>query len=119
MPKPISPKFHGVLDYLSVLLLFAAGPVVGFDGLASQLTSTLAGVVLVYSAATSYPLGLVRLISFKSHLVLDAILAVGVILSPWIFGFSGDPKACYFFVVYGVFVLLVVALSDSKGGVKL
>ncbi|HXV15861.1 MAG TPA: SPW repeat protein [Gemmatimonadaceae bacterium] len=114
MPKPIGLKFHGVLDYLSVLLLFAAGPVVGFDGIASQITSTLAGVVLVYSAATSYPLGLVRLISFKGHLILDAVLAVGAILSPWIFGFSGDPKACYFFVVYGVFVLIVVGLSDSR-----
>lgn len=116
MPKLIGPKMHGVIDYLSVLLLLTAGPLFGFDGLASQITSTLAGAVLVYSAATAYPPGIVRLISFRAHLVIDTILGVAMIVMPWITGFGSDGKARFFFVAYGLFALIIVALTKSDTG---
>src|SRR5574338_695279 len=98
MAKPISPKIHGVLDYLSVLLLFAAGPLFGFDGLASQITSTLAGVVLVYSAATAYPLSIIKMIPFRTHLIFDAIIGAFMIVGPFALGFSDGGLRLYFFI---------------------
>lgn len=112
MAKPIGPRLHGVLDYLAVLLLFAAGPLVGFDGIASQITSTLAGVVLVYSAATAYPYSIIKMIPLRAHLVIDALVGSLMIASPWAFRFSDIAPACYFFVGYGVSALIVVALSS-------
>jgi len=47
MKKPISPRLHGIIDYLSVPLLLAAGPLFQFGGRAAQITSTVAGAVLV------------------------------------------------------------------------
>ena len=114
MAKPISPKAHGYLDYLSVLLLLVAGPVFGFDGVASQITSTLAGVVLVYSAATQYPLSIIRMIPFRTHLVFDAIIGAFMIVAPFALGFSDARRALYFFVVYGVFELIVVFLTRPQ-----
>ncbi len=110
MAKPISPKVHRVLDFASVLLLLAAGPIFGFKGQPAEITSTLAGVVLVYSIFTWF----VKMIPLRVHLVLDAVVGLAMIFSPFWLGFSDVARACYFFVGFGVFVLVVVVLSDSS-----
>ena len=114
MPKPISPKLHGVVDYLSVPLLLAAGPLFGFDGQPAEITSTLAGVVLIYSLFTAYPLGLVKMIPFPMHRVIDIVFGAAMILSPFILKY--DPAARNFFVAIGIFSLIVVALTDFSRG---
>jgi hypothetical protein len=110
MPKPISPRIHGVIDYLSVPLLLAAGPLFGFEGKPAEITSTLAGVVLVYSLFTSYPLGLVKMIPFPMHRVIDIVFSGAMILSPFVLKY--DQPARNFFVAMGILSLIVVALTD-------
>lgn len=112
MTKPISPKLHGVIDYLTVPLLIAAGPLFGFDAVPAQITSTLAGVVLVYSAATAYPLGLVKLVPPTAHRAIDILVGIGMLTAPWLLGFQHDDAACRFFVGFGILALAVAALSD-------
>lgn len=119
MAKPISPRLHGVIDYLAVPLLLAAGPLLGLKGLPAETTSTLAGIVLVVAAFTAYPLGLVKMIPMKAHLVIDAVLGIGLIASPYVLHFSGDTRACYFFVGFGVLVLLLTLLTDARSDVQL
>ena len=119
MRKPISPTLHGVIDYLAVPLLLAAGPLSGFKGLPAEMTSTLAGIVLVIAAATAYPPGLVKMIPMRIHLVIDAVLGIGLIASPYVLHFSGDTRACYFFVGFGVLVLMLTLLTDPKSNVQL
>ena len=114
MAKPISPKLHGVIDYLSVPLLLAAGPLFHFSGWPAQVTSTLAGVALVYSAFTRYPLGLVKMISFPMHGVIDFMFAAALLLSPFVFHFSNDSPARNFFIAMGIFSLIVIALTDFR-----
>jgi len=111
MTKPITPKIHGIIDYLSVPLLLLAGPVFAFDAMPAKITSTLAGIVLVYSAATAYPPGLVKLLSLNAHRVIDIILAAGLIAAPWLLHFE-QSSARWFFVAMGLFTLLVVSMTD-------
>lgn len=108
MAKPVSPKLHRALDFISVPLLLAAGPLFHFNGLPADITSTFAGVVLVYSVFTWF----VRMITIKVHLVIDAVLGLAMIFSPFWLGFSDVEAACYFFVAVGAFVLVVVLLTD-------
>ena len=110
MPKPISPGIHRVIDFVAVLLLLAAGPLFGFTGRPAEITSTLAGVVLVYSVFTWF----VKMITLKVHLVIDAVLGLAMIFCPFWLGFSDIEPACFFFVGFGVFVLAVVLLTDSS-----
>ena len=110
MAKPISPTLHGVIDYLTVPLLLAAGPLLHFDGRPAEITSTLAGVVLVYSLFTDYPPSLVKMITLPQHRVIDIVLAVAVIVSPFVLGFAGSARA--FFIAMGVVSLIVVSLTD-------
>ena len=110
MPKPISPKVHGVVDYLTVPLLLAAGPLFGFEGRPAEITSTLAGVVLVYSLFTAYPLGFVKMIPFPMHRVIDIVFGMAMLVSPFVLGY--DSAARNFFVFLGIVSLVVVALTD-------
>jgi hypothetical protein len=112
MTKPISPRAHGVIDYLTVLLLLAAGPLFHFEGRAAEITSTLAGAVLIYSLFTAYPLGLVKMIAFSLHRVIDIVFAIAMLVSPFLLGFSDVIAARNFFVAFGIFSLIVVALTD-------
>jgi hypothetical protein len=116
--KPISPKLHGVIDYLAVPLLLAAGPLFGFKGVPAETTSTLAGIVLVLAVFTAYPLGLVKMIPIKMHLVIDAVLGIGMIVSLFVLHFSSDARACYFFVGFGIVVLLLVLLTAPTSDVQ-
>lgn len=110
MPKLISPKVHRALDLAAVLLLLAAGPLFHFKGQPAGITSTLAGVVLVYSVFT----WLVKMITLKVHLVIDAVLGLAMIFAPFWLGFSDVRPAGYFFVGFGVFVLIVVLLTEPS-----
>ena len=112
MAKPISLRLHGIIDYLTVPLLLLAGPFLGFRDLAGQITSTLAGAVLVYAAGTAYPLGLVKLVPLAGHRAIDAILGIFMIAAPWLFGFVEVAPARNFFVAFGIFSLIVVVLTD-------
>lgn len=116
MTRPISPKVHGVLDYLLVPLLLVAGPLFHFDGQPAEITSTLAGVVLIYSLFTDYPPGLVKMIAFPLHRVIDIVFAAAMIISPFILHFSDVVPARNFFVAIGVASLVVMALTDFSYG---
>lgn len=110
MPKPISPGIHRIIDFVAVLLLLAAGPLFGFTGRPAEIASTLAGVVLVYSVFTWF----VKMIRLRVHLVIDAVLGLAMIFSPFWLGFSDVAHACWFFVGFGAVVLVVVLLTDSS-----
>jgi hypothetical protein len=71
------------------------------------------------AAFTAYPPGLVKMIPMKAHLVIDAVLGIGLIASPSVLHFSGDTRACYFFVGVGVLVLLLTLLTDPRSKVQL
>jgi hypothetical protein len=110
--KPISPKLHGIIDYLTVPLLLAAGPLFHFDRRPAEITSTLAGVVLIYSLFTAYPPGLVKMITLPQHRAIDIVFAVAMLVSPFALGFTGSARIV--FVAIGIFSLIVVALTDFR-----
>jgi hypothetical protein len=57
---------------------------------------------------------LFKLLPFPTHGAIETIMAIAWIVVPWLFGFSGHDAARNFFVVAGLGLLLVVALTDYK-----
>jgi hypothetical protein len=88
--KIIPRNVHGVLDYLVGILLIAAPWVLGFadDGPPTYVPVILGAGALVYSFLTNYELGLLRIIPFRTHLILDVLSGALLALSPWLFGFA-------------------------------
>jgi hypothetical protein len=86
----ISTRTHGVLDYLTGLLLLAAPYALGFaDGTAAQyLPQTLGAALIGAALLTDYELGLIRVIPMSVHLTLDLAAGALLVASPWLFGFA-------------------------------
>jgi hypothetical protein len=105
---PIPAFVHGLLEYLAAALLIAAPFLLTFDDDTATAVSIVAGVVvLVVTASTALPTGLIKSIPVQAHAVIDYLLALVLIASPFLFAFTGDGTATAFFIVLGVAHLLI------------
>lgn len=86
----IPTKIHGVLDYLSGLLLIASPWLFGFaNGEFAQWIPMIVGAtILVVSLLTDYELSAAKLIPMRTHLALDVLSGATLAASPWLFGFA-------------------------------
>jgi hypothetical protein len=105
---PVPAWLHGAIEYVAAALLIAAPFLLSFESDAATAVSIVIGVLaLVMTSATALPTGIIRSIPVKTHAVADYVLAAVLIASPFIFGFSDDGTATAFFIVLGVFHLLL------------
>jgi predicted Kef-type K+ transport protein len=105
---PIPAFAHGVIEYLAAALLIAAPFLFSFESDAATAASIVIGVLLlVMTACTALPTGIIKSIPVQAHGVVDYVLAGVLIASPFIFGFSDDGTATAFFIVLGVVHLLM------------
>ena len=88
--KFIDTKTHGFLDYIVGLFLIVAPWVFGLDPATAEgmIFIIMGAGVVVYSLITSYELGLIRVLSMKTHLTLDVLSGILLAASPWLFGFA-------------------------------
>ena len=116
--KLLSPRAHGYVDYL-VVAWFLAGPnVFQFGGLAATIAYVLAGVHLLLTVATNFPLGLVKVVPFPLHGLIEVGVAVLLFALPWVAGFSIDEVAKNFYVGAGAAVLVVFLITDYLAGYR-
>jgi hypothetical protein len=105
---PVPAFVHGVLEYVAGALLIAAPFLFSFDSDTATAVSIAAGVVvLIVAASTAMTTGLIKSIPVHAHVILDYVLAIVLIASPFLFGFSEDSAATPFFIVLGVVHLLL------------
>jgi hypothetical protein len=112
--KILDPRPHGYIDYLAVVLLALAPWLFGFGGVAATLCYVLAVLQLGMSLVTAYPLGVVKLLPFTIHGGVELATSIFLIVAPWLFRFSGFNAARNFFIVAGLGLLLVFALTNYK-----
>lgn len=115
MKKALNPKVHGILDYALAALFLLAPTLFGFTETAATVSYVIGVVYIATSLLTKYPLGAIKVIPFPTHGVLESVMAVTWIIFPWVFGFAGDAAARNFFVIAGVGLLVVAALTDYTG----
>lgn len=111
----LSPKIHGVLDYVAATVLVAGPFLLGIhkaDTMATMLSVLLGAGLFGYSMITDYAYSLAGAVSFRIHLVFDTVAGLGAIAAPYIFGFADIAK--WYYIAMGVGVLIVVMLTDVK-----
>jgi len=105
---PIPLFIHGVIEYGAGVLFIIAPFIFGFDSGTAKAVSIVFGLlILVVAASTDAPTGLSRSIPIKGHVILDFAVAIALVASPFLFGFSGDGNATAFFIVLGIVHLLL------------
>ena len=113
--KVLKPLWHAVLDYGLAILFLLAPALFGFesDG-ARSLSHAIGATYIAASLLTRYPLGIIKLIPFPVHGILETVAALAWIALPFIAGFTDDRAARNFFVLAGVALILVVSLTDYR-----
>jgi len=104
---PIPPWIHGAVDYLLGAFLILSPFLFSFDAGAATATGIVAGVlVLVLASSTAWATGLIKSIPPSAHAIFDLIIAILLIASPFLFGFSDETSPTAVFMVTGVLALL-------------
>lgn len=108
----IPTRIHGMLDYTVGVALIAGTWMMPFaGGKAETWVPVLVGVAsILQGLLTNFELGLYGLIPVRMHLAMDALLALLLAASPWLFGFAEYVWIPH--VAIGVAILLVAAMTS-------
>jgi len=113
--KFITKKIHSLLDYPVALALISL-PFLLQLGSSNPLAfylSIITGVAaLILTLFTDHQTGVVKVISYKIHLIVDFLVGLTFVTLPFILGFQGIDLIYY--LVNGVTVLLVVSLHKKE-----
>lgn len=112
--KILSPKVHGILDYVVVVAFALAPTLFHFSQLPAVISYALAVIHLLLTLTTAFPLGVVKWIPFTIHGSLELIVSVALVVLPWVAGFAGEAAARLYFVSSGVVIFVVWLLTDYK-----
>ena len=115
MTRFMNKTLHAYLDYPVALGLIAM-PFVLELGTVNPLAfwfSVVTGVAaLVLTTFTDHQFGVVKILPYKLHLLVDFMVGAAFVAAPFVLGFAGL-EAVYYWVL-GATVLLVVALDNTQ-----
>ncbi len=107
----LSPSTHGIIDYVTVIAFALAPTLFQFGGVPAAVAYGLAGVHLVMTLATRFPMGMFEGVPLRAHGVIELVVSAALIILPWVAGFV-QPGAQWFFPVMGVSIFVIWLLSD-------
>ncbi|WP_299130971.1 hypothetical protein [uncultured Winogradskyella sp.] len=113
--KFITKKIHSYLDYPVAISLIALPFLLNLgesNPIAFYLSVVVGVAALILTILTDHQTGLIPVISYRLHLLVDGAVAVLFILAPFIFSFEGIDA--YFYWINGAAVLLVVSLHKKE-----
>lgn len=109
----LSTKIHGYLDYIMGATLILLPFILDIpDGAATTVLIVLGAGVIVYSLATDYELGLFKILSMKTHLIIDLMGGALLIAAPWLFDFADE--TFWPFVILGVLEIGASLLTKKE-----
>jgi len=110
----LSPKVHGILDYVVVLVFLAAPNVLLLSGVPTMISYALAGIHLLLTLFTDFPLGVVKIISFRIHGLIEFVVGPVLVVLPWLAGFSQSAPARGFYIGAGIVIFLTWLITDYQ-----
>jgi len=111
----VSPRVHGVLDYVFAALFLGAPLWLDFTSPVAQFSSfAFGGAILLLSLMTRYPLGVLRVIPFPVHGGIEFVSALVLIALPWLGRFEAALPARNFFLATGAVLFGLWLTTDYK-----
>jgi len=113
--KFVTKQIHAYLDYPVAIALIGLPFLLGL-GSSNPLAFTLSVVTgvaaLILTILTDHSLGLVKVIPYKIHLLVDFLVGATFVIAPFVLGFEGLDAIYYW--VNGAAVLFVVVCINLK-----
>ncbi|MFN0048378.1 MAG: hypothetical protein ACKVOU_04570 [Cytophagales bacterium] len=116
--KFITKTIHAYLDYPVAVALIALPFVLGLGSsnpIALQLSVVTGIAAFILTLFTNHKLGVIKIIPYNIHLIVDAIVGLVFVISPFIFSFKGIDA--YYYWINGVTVLTVVSLHKPEAAI--
>jgi len=116
MQKPISRKAHGAIDYAYAALVSHLPEVAGFkdEKKAALLCHLLGSGAFAYTALTKAEWGIVKVIPFKAHLLIDLTASLFTLGAPWLLGFAGNKKVRNIVLAVGAAGVVASLLTETE-----
>ena len=113
----VSLSLHVLIEYGVGVLTIVAPFLFSFDSTSAKVVSVLVGAgILVLAVVTDAPTGIARSLPVASHVVLDYVVALLLIVAPFVFGFSDDDDAATaYFILIGVAYIMLSVLTRYRG----
>lgn len=111
----VTKQIHAYLDYPVALMLMTAPFLLGLGSshpLAKWLSVGTGVAALVLTLITDHQLGVIRVLPYAWHLVVDFLVGVTFLVAPFALGFNG--LDAWFYLVNATAVLLVVGLHKPE-----
>lgn len=113
--KFITQKTHAFLDYPVAIALMILPFILGLgkiNSLAIWISLTTGIAAFILTILTNHQLGLIKVISYKLHLIVDFIVGLSFVIIPFLFAFKGIDA--YYYWINGATVLLVVSAHKPQ-----
>jgi len=107
---------HVVVEYGVGVLTILSPFLFSFDDDAAKVLAVLIGAgILVLAVVSDAPTGLARTLPAASHVVLDYVIGLLLIVLPFVFGFAGDDGAATaYFIALGVGYVVLAVLTRYR-----
>ena len=106
---------HAIIDYLIAIILTAGPAFAGFTGRQAKYAYLLAALMFTLGLLTRYPLGVAKAIRFHVHGAVELVIAILILILPWLANFSRGVHSRNFFVFVGILMLSIWFLTDFRG----
>lgn len=113
--KIISPRVHGYLDYATVIVFLLAPTLIGLTGFPAIFAYVLAGVHLVMTLVTNFPLGIGKLIPLPIHGWVERVVGPVLVLISFVPEFTVEAPARIFYIVMGIVIIVAGLITDYRG----
>lgn len=115
-PNSIPLAVHVLIEYAVGVLTIVSPFLLSFDDDAAKIVAVLIGAgILVLAVVSDAPTGLARTLPAASHVVLDYVLGLLLIVVPFVFGFAGDDTAATaYFIALGVGYVVLAVLTRYR-----
>jgi hypothetical protein len=112
----VTLSMHVLIEYGVAVLTIMSPFLFSFDATAAKLVAVLIGAgILVLAVLTDAPTGIARSLPVASHVVLDYVISLLLIVAPFVFGFSDDDTgATAYFLVIGIGYVLLAVLTRYR-----
>lgn len=113
--RAIGAVSHAIIDYAMVIFLVVGPSLVGFRGRQATLAYILAAVHFLLTVVTKTPLGVLKIVRFPLHGVIELLVGVVLLALPWLYNFFAGVLSRNFYFASGVLLLIIWALTDYRG----
>ena len=112
--KIISSKAHGILDYATAVFLLLSPTLFKMEGELTTITYLLGVVHFTLTILTNFEVGLIKVIPFRIHGLIEVVVALGLAALAFWFYNNTNEFGFYFYMALAVIIMIVFILTDFK-----